>query len=54
MDEKLVIDKALAQEIHRYISTTPTGNVPFNTVFNMLARLEQLPPLKEPEGKAKK
>jgi hypothetical protein len=51
MDEKLVIDKSLVRELHHYISTTPTGTVPFNLVFGMLSKLEQLPPLKEAENK---
>lgn len=49
MNEKLVIDATLAREIHNYISTTPTGNIAFDKVYSLLARLEQLPPLKETE-----
>jgi hypothetical protein len=47
--EKLVIDASLAREIHQYISTSPTGNVPFDRVFRLLAQLEALPPLKVAE-----
>lgn len=54
MNEKLVIDATLAGEIHNYISTTPTGTVPFDRVFRMLASLEQLPPLKSVEEKEAK
>lgn len=49
MEDKLVIDKDFAREIHKYISTAPTGSVPFDRVFSILSRIEQLPPLKVPE-----
>jgi len=54
--KNLTITPELARELHQYISSTPTGDVPFDRVFKMLAKLEQLEPAKDeqPVDKPKK
>ena len=46
------ITEQLVREIHAYISTSPTGDVPFDKVFRMLAQLEQLEPIDKEENKS--
>ena len=44
--EKLIIDKKLAEALHNYISTSPTGRHDFSHAYELLAAIEKLTPLK--------